>query len=625
MSIRLENLSKRFGHTLVVNHVTLEVADGELFILLGGSGSGKSTILRLIAGLLSPNAGRIVLDGRDVTALAPQARGVGFVFQNYSIFRHMTAWQNIEFGLRIRKTPSAERAARVQELLDLVGLTGLGQRYADQLSGGQQQRVALARALAYRPAVLLLDEPFGALDVKIRAQMRESLKQIQRHLKVTTLLVTHDQEEAFELADRIGVIEHGSLWEVGPPQEIYHRPRTEFVATFVGGGNVLVGRAQGGRIALGSIDLPMPADAPAHEEDSPVRILFRPESVVVQPEPLDARAGLFPLGRGQACERVFAGALQRLRLTMEGLRGVRPLSPLPTFGQATTQLEATLPGELDARSFAPGTPLWVGIRRYHVLDSTGMKMLICAQAAPDGDAAIEVGCQLATAASDPVMLLSTAPSAQALAPARERLETLRQRWLERLPRLEARARQGEWSTEILLHAQEGHYELVVLERSAGQVGLDATALQLLEMAEVPVLLVAQPHRSFVRVLVCTAAGEPGKADVRFGGRLAKRIGASVTLLHVQREGASSEEAHRAQRHLEQAKSSLQALGVQAEVLVQREPAVHRILDTAEQGKYDLIVIGAPAPRSGRPMREADLATPIVAGTLLPVLIVPMAE
>src|ERR1044071_8195450 len=202
MSIILDQITKRFGNQWVVDNVSLEIADKELFVLLGSSGSGKSTILRMIAGLTDPTSGRIFLHDRDVTHLPPQQRGTGFVFQNYSIFRHMTVSENIEFGLRIRKVPRDERTKRREQLLDLAGLAGLGSRYAHQLSGGQQQRVALARALVYEPNVLLLDEPFGALDVKIRSQLRRILKEIQQRLAVTTILVTHDQEEAFELADR---------------------------------------------------------------------------------------------------------------------------------------------------------------------------------------------------------------------------------------------------------------------------------------------------------------------------------------------------------------------------------------------------------------------------------------
>jgi sulfate transport system ATP-binding protein len=207
MSIILTKLSKRFGNMLVVNRFSLQVNDGELFVLLGASGSGKSTVLRMIAGLIQPDQGTVELNGKDVTKLPPQKRDTGFVFQNYSLFRHMSIADNIEFGLQIRNTGAAERKRRREELLELVGLSGLGNRFASQLSGGQQQRVALARALAYQPTVLLLDEPFGALDVKIRSQLRKTLKEIQQQLKVTTILVTHDQEEAFELADRIGVVE----------------------------------------------------------------------------------------------------------------------------------------------------------------------------------------------------------------------------------------------------------------------------------------------------------------------------------------------------------------------------------------------------------------------------------
>ncbi|KPV49705.1 hypothetical protein SE17_31095, partial [Kouleothrix aurantiaca] len=224
MSIVLEQLSKRYERHPVVQNVSLELADGEFFVLLGPSDSGKSTILRMIAGLTEIDQGRVLLHNRDVTGLPPQARGVGFVFQNYALFRHMTVAENVEFGLTIRKVAKAERRRRRDELLELVGLGGLGARMPRQLSGGQQQRVALARALAYQPEVLLLDEPFGALDAQIRVELRRSLRRIQREIGPTTIFVTHDQEEAFELADRIGVMNAGRLLEVGPPEELYEHP-----------------------------------------------------------------------------------------------------------------------------------------------------------------------------------------------------------------------------------------------------------------------------------------------------------------------------------------------------------------------------------------------------------------
>src|SRR5581483_1964662 len=274
MSIVLQDLVKHFGANSVVDHVSLEIHDGELLVLLGPSGSGKSTILRIIAGLIPADSGRVWLHGRDVTDLPPQQRNTGFVFQNYSLFRHMTVADNIEFGLAARKVPKAQRAAKREELLALVGLGGLGGRYPRQLSGGQQQRVAVARALAFEPSVLLLDEPFGALDVKIRGQLRAALKDIQRKVKITTILVTHDQDEAFELADRIGVINRGKLLEVGPPAALYRSPQHEFVATFLGGANLLAGAVEGGRVNLGAMQLSDAVSYTTVDPEGRLEVLF---------------------------------------------------------------------------------------------------------------------------------------------------------------------------------------------------------------------------------------------------------------------------------------------------------------------------------------------------------------
>ena len=258
MSIVLDQLTKRYGGHPVVNNVSLEVADGEFFVLLGSSGSGKTTVLSAIAGLTEADHGRVILHGRDVTNLPPQQRRIGFVFQNYALFQYMTVADNIEFGLSIRKVPKDERRRRRDELLELVGLAGLGNRMPRQLSGGQQQRVALARALAHQPEALLLDEPLGALDAKIRSELRRTLRAIQRELGITTILVTHDQEEAFELADRLGVMSFGRLLEVGPPDELYLRPQTEFVAAFLGTANLLVGRRAEGGVQVGPVQFPLP-------------------------------------------------------------------------------------------------------------------------------------------------------------------------------------------------------------------------------------------------------------------------------------------------------------------------------------------------------------------------------
>jgi sulfate transport system ATP-binding protein len=234
MSIEIRNVSKRFGDFAAVDDVSLEVESGALTALLGPSGSGKSTLLRIIAGLETADRGEILLSGRDATALAPQKRNVGFVFQHYAAFKHMTVWENVAFGLKVRKRPKAEIAERVDELLNLVQLQNFGHRYPAQLSGGQRQRMGLARALAPEPQVLLLDEPFGALDARVRSELREWLRQLHDVVHVTTVFVTHDQDEAMEISDEIAVINHGRLEQVGSPRELYDEPASEFVMTFVG-------------------------------------------------------------------------------------------------------------------------------------------------------------------------------------------------------------------------------------------------------------------------------------------------------------------------------------------------------------------------------------------------------
>jgi sulfate transport system ATP-binding protein len=234
MAITIEGVSKLFGDFHAVDDVTLDIPDGELTALLGPSGSGKSTLLRIIAGLEVPDAGRILLGERDVTDIPPQGRGIGFVFQHYAPFKHMTVFDNVAFGLSIRKRPKAEIKRRVTELLTLVQIQHLGDRYPNQLSGGQRQRMALARALAVEPEVLLLDEPFGALDARVRKELRQWLRRLHDETHVTTVFVTHDQEEAMEVADRIVVMNTGRIEQVGGPRELYERPANEFVMSFVG-------------------------------------------------------------------------------------------------------------------------------------------------------------------------------------------------------------------------------------------------------------------------------------------------------------------------------------------------------------------------------------------------------
>src|SRR5258708_2138418 len=313
MSITLDQVTKRYAGAPVVNDVSLDIGDGEFFVLLGPSGSGKSTLLRAIAGLSGVDHGRIALHGRDVTHVAARKRGVGLVFQNYALFGHMTVAENIEFALRVRHMRAKARRQRREELLRLVALEGLDQRLPAQRSGGQQQRVAVARALAHKPEVLLLDEPFGALDAKIREELRRTIREVQRELKISTILVTHDQEEAFALADRIGVMNLGRLLEVGRPEELYARPATRFVATFLGAANLLLSRQTAEGIRVGATPVTAQLDQRVElQRDHEVVAVLRPEEISLAAH-RDALNSIY-LGGGVVESVGFTGAFERLRV-----------------------------------------------------------------------------------------------------------------------------------------------------------------------------------------------------------------------------------------------------------------------------------------------------------------------
>lgn len=277
MSIELRNISKSFGDVAAVRNITFSVSDGELMALLGPSGGGKTTILRMIAGLEMPTEGDVFIGGKRVNDLSVQQRNIGFVFQNYALFKNMNVFKNIAFGLKIKKWRKREMRARVGELLELFGLEGLGERYPHQLSGGQRQRVAIARALAPNPSVLLLDEPFGAVDAKIRQELREWLVRLHAELNVTTIFVTHDQEEALELASRIVIFSRGILEQVGTPREVYEQPANEFVARFIGVMNILEPQVRDGVARVGELEFPAHGQA----EGQKLRIGFRPYAVQI--------------------------------------------------------------------------------------------------------------------------------------------------------------------------------------------------------------------------------------------------------------------------------------------------------------------------------------------------------
>jgi sulfate/thiosulfate transport system ATP-binding protein len=375
MSITLDQVTKRYQGVPVVNDVSVEIGDGEFFVLLGPSGSGKSTLLRAIAGLTGVDHGRIALHKRDVTHTAARERGVGLVFQNYALFRHMTVADNIEFALRVRRMKRADRVSRRKELLRLVALEGMDERLPAQLSGGQQQRVAVARALAHKPEVLLLDEPFGALDAKIREELRRTIRQVQRELGITTVLVTHDQEEAFALADRIGVMNLGRLLEMGRPDELYTRPATRFVATFLGAANLLLARQSKQGIHFANGSAPSHAVNGTRGREHEVVAVLRPEEVELAPSRASLNGNY--LAAGTVEEMVFTGALERLRVKLTN--GSREVQLARVNGDDGHFLEVTrTQPEQRAFQVRPGQDVAIGVRRVHVLPTPLSSFTACA-------------------------------------------------------------------------------------------------------------------------------------------------------------------------------------------------------------------------------------------------------
>lgn len=351
MSIVLDHISRSFRGTRAVDDLSLEITDGEFFVLLGPSGSGKSTLLRIIAWLEPHDHGRIFLHGREVTYVPVQSRDIGFVFQHYALFQHMTVTENIEFGLRVRGVPASERRRRSAELLAIIGLERLGQRRPRQLSGGQQQRVALARALAPHPAVFLLDEPFGALDAQIRIEMRQFLQRIQQELRITTIFVTHDQEEAFQLGDRLGIMRQGRLLELGTPENLYLPPQTAFGAAFLGTANLFTGIRMAQDIVIGEHFFAMLTAVPA-ESQGTAQVIVRPEDVALAPTAETLSEIL--LGWGVVVAHRFAGSFERLHLRSSAVEG--------TLIEAVRTLDETRRLPLGV-----GDGAWIGLRRLTVL------------------------------------------------------------------------------------------------------------------------------------------------------------------------------------------------------------------------------------------------------------------
>jgi sulfate transport system ATP-binding protein len=592
MSILLEQLTKRYEGHPVVNNVSLEVGDGEFFVLLGSSGSGKTTILSLIAGLTAADHGRVLLHGRDVTYLPTQERRVGFVFQNYALFQYMSVADNVEFGLSIRKVPAAERRRRRDELLDLVGLAGLGSRMPRQLSGGQQQRVALARALAYKPEVLLLDEPLGALDAKIRVELRRNLKSIQRKLGIATILVTHDQEEAFDMADRIGVMSFGRLLEVGTPDDLYQKPQTEFVASFLGSGNLLLGNISQEGVRVGPMHFPHTGEIRQISSEGRVQVLFRPEDVALAPteEELDGPK----LGRAVVEEVSFGGAFERLRLRLPPIPGVRPISPPVAFGSSSILVEATrLPDQASRFPLETGSQTWVGVHRIHTLEHPGLSFLIVFDGSRRAEAAVDLGGQIARLAHARVTLIGCGLEGEAL---QTHLQEARKQLGSGLASLDVHTSQDSPAQAVVRAVEQQPYDLVVIGFNPREdISL---AEQILQVGEHHLLLVPSPQSIPVQALICVTSGEPGKDDVLFAGRLVRHLGADATLLTVLPAANKDEDlVKRTENFLEGGVQSLSILGVPAKTTIRSGSPAEEISQEVSQGGYDLLVMGLPLART----------------------------
>ncbi len=538
--ISLNSISKTFNRDVVLSRVSLNLREGELFVLLGKSGSGKSTLLRAIAGLETIDSGSILIDNKEVSNLPPQKRNIGMVFQSYALFPNQTVFQNVTYGLKIRKISSSIRHIKGKELISAVGLTGLEDRFPHQLSGGQRQRVALARAMALDPKVLLLDEPLGALDPQIRSEVRAELKAFQRKLGITTIMVTHDREEACELADRIGIIDSGHLMEVGTPEELYNSPKSVAAASLLGGGVILAGRVKEGLATFGELSLPVSKDD--YVEGGPIRLLIRPESVNLE------KRGV-TLGRCIIEEETYIGGKYKVTVSVPSLQGSR------VVGQRALKVDEFPSISYFSLSKSQESSVELSLASTPILSPTTLSLIcVCSEET------ISLGRSITLQTKGKIGFIGS-PLPQDLN-ARE-------------------ARISPSKEDLLEEVQHGMFELALIPRSE-------LALVREVLSELPVLMVEKGASSSIKnILLPTAGGTSAKQSVLFAGRIARLLGAKITIIHISREMSSYVETL-----LESATSTLRAMKVQSTQKVISGSTIQAIQKEIIESKPDLLILGS---------------------------------
>ncbi len=478
------------------------------------------------------------------------------------------------------------------ELLELVGLVGLGGRMPSQLSGGQQQRVALARALALEPDVLLLDEPLGALDAKIRVELRRSLKTIQRQSGVAAILVTHDQEEAFDLGDRIGVMNFGRLIEVGTPQELYQYPKTEYVASFLGSANLLLGQIRGQQIYIGEHAFPIPQDTVDLNLNQRAQILFRPEDVAIAG--VEEDLGCPPLGQGKIIGQGFNGANEQLRVEMQPIQGVRPIAPPVPYGLTGFLMDINRSAQQSTNfPIQKGENAWVGIRRLHVLSHPGLNFLLVTDGSLRSQAAIALGGYLARMAHARLTLLGVSQDQNRL---EEHLIDARKQVGSGMAGMVVQTSNRPFTTAVTEAVERMPTDLVILgwRPTAGYEQIEGA----LQTGDHHLLLATQPMPRLSRALICLASGEPGKDNVNFSGRLLRHLGAEATLLTVITLPSDEEaQQERILRFLTAGRNSLARFGVTADIKIKTGDLISAIQEQLKDDTYDLVVLGAPLPNT----------------------------